>query len=520
MTQANTLSIDDLIRELDVGRATVKFILKRFSPWLPFDRINGNHLYAPSAIPVLIRIRDLLEAGTLPSGIEEILDTEDLDPAGNASEAAIQAPPEKDVRMSADALGFIQDLFQDIKTHQNRIAKAHEQRAEAEQRKAVAIEKRAEAEEKKADAMNNIAAALQEMNRQRAADNEAMEIAGQAARALTMNDVDPGEDSLAPTGPPTDVETDDFEINGIDLEDVFDHTNLRDTGISPEDIAPENLDDGDADDSLLETDDLSLLVEDDTSPGELDDLSALIDTVSDADATPESNDDIEEIENLLDGDIDDLPEPDDLSALVDDAPHKETIAANLDDLSALVDASETAPGSSEAPLDDLYSLVDTGSQDTSDMDDLSLLVEQETETPASDEQDMDNLSLLVDAGPEDTAASGTDSQPMDDLSQLVDDEESQTQSGDDLWGLVEDDDTAAPEAPAQPSLKPDITPDQDLAKYKAAVMKIIIELKSQGLSPEDTTDRLNKDEVPTLSGKPQWRAKAIKKIYGFIDSAK
>ena len=58
-----------------------------------------------------------------------------------------------------------------------------------------------------------------------------------------------------------------------------------------------------------------------------------------------------------------------------------------------------------------------------------------------------------------------------------------------------------------------------MARYKAAVMQIIIELKSSGMSPGETTDRLNKDEVPTLSGKPQWRESAIAKIYGFIDSA-
>ena len=50
-------------------------------------------------------------------------------------------------------------------------------------------------------------------------------------------------------------------------------------------------------------------------------------------------------------------------------------------------------------------------------------------------------------------------------------------------------------------------------------MKIIIELKEQGLSAQQTTDRLNRDGVATLSGKPAWGLKAIEKIYGFIDSA-
>ena len=70
------------------------------------------------------------------------------------------------------------------------------------------------------------------------------------------------------------------------------------------------------------------------------------------------------------------------------------------------------------------------------------------------------------------------------------------------------------------SIKPDISPDQDMKKYKAAVMKIIIELKEQGSTAQQTTDRLNRDDVATLSGKPSWGLKAIEKIYGFIDSAK
>ena len=90
---------------------------------------------------------------------------------------------------------------------------------------------------------------------------------------------------------------------------------------------------------------------------------------------------------------------------------------------------------------------------------------------------------------------------------------------DDLSALIDPVEENAPE-PSQPSLKPDITPEQNLNAYKAAVMKIIIDLKSQGLTPRETTDRLNGDDVPTLSGKPKWAEKAISKIYGYIDSAK
>ncbi|MDD9305017.1 MAG: hypothetical protein HUK40_22830 [Desulfobacter sp.] len=186
MTQANYLSVNDLIKELDIGRATVKFILKRFRPWLSHDRINGDHLYSPLSIPVLIQIRDLMDSGMLPSQIQDILEEKPEKPPFKTNNKDVQ---QEDIRMSKDALGFLQNLFQDIQGHQSRIAKAHEKRAQSEERKAVAIEKRAQAEEKKAAAMNNIAIALQEMTRQRSIDTQTMEIAGKAAQALTMNDV-------------------------------------------------------------------------------------------------------------------------------------------------------------------------------------------------------------------------------------------------------------------------------------------------------------------------------------------
>ncbi len=266
MTQANNLSIDDLIKELDVGRATVKFILKRFSQWLPFDRINGDHFYSPLSIPVMFKIRDLLDAGTLPSQIEEILKKSpaDNDPAGSSPMPNRPRPQKGDIRMSKDALRFIQDLFQDIKGHQSRIAKAHEKRAEAEERKAVAIEKRADAEEKKADAMNNIATALQEMTRQRAVDNETMAIAGHAAHALTMNEVDLPEDLVETSDTngamdpadlePEDLEIDDLEIDDLDLDDMFEHSEQ----VEPIDLDEIVLDDADPSETPTEEENFDL----------------------------------------------------------------------------------------------------------------------------------------------------------------------------------------------------------------------------------------------------------------------
>ncbi|HCY83814.1 MAG TPA: hypothetical protein DHV36_01635 [Desulfobacteraceae bacterium] len=475
--------------------------------------------------------------------------------------------------------------------------------------------------------MNNIASALQEMNRQRAADlsareMDAEEIAAQTARAITMNDTDlfsdadPFDDDL----PPFDDDGSDLDIE--DLEAAFDaqdpdppnqesqaRENQQQGPIELEDIVeddfssndtlnedPSDTDDFDIDDISLPLDLLDpespddIHAETDATAGEpeiidldspadpLDDLSALIDTVSET--IPDTDDtQADNLEGLL-GDDPELPElddlfaegeenaenlsPDDLYSLVDETDRATQALpdTDIDDLSSLVDEPEMSP---EQDLDDLSLLVDTKTPSlepetlddlsllvdppesplesplgAGDLDDLSLLVDT---APTADATDLDDLSLLVDM-PEPQATSGD----MDDLSLLVQDEPFGTSTGaddretttDNLWDLVKDekkghdqnmpmDDLSAlvdaPEddeqkKPERPSLKPDITPEENLNAYKAAVMKIIIDLKSQGLTPEETTDRLNGDGVATLSGKPKWAQKAIAKIYGYIDSAK
>ena len=102
---------------------------------------------------------------------------------------------------------------------------------------------------------------------------------------------------------------------------------------------------------------------------------------------------------------------------------------------------------------------------------------------------------------------------------------------DDLSALIQDDPVkeeevhqAADQEEAQandaPKLKPDITPEENLGKYKAAIIEIIIKLKSDGLSPAETTKRFNDEQIKTLSGKPDWSEKAMSQIYKFIDTAK
>lgn len=84
---------------------------------------------------------------------------------------------------------------------------------------------------------------------------------------------------------------------------------------------------------------------------------------------------------------------------------------------------------------------------------------------------------------------------------------------DDLGMLVE-------EKEASSGIKPVITPEENFEQYKSEIINIIIQLKSQGLSVDETTGRFNDENVLTLSGKPRWSTRAIDQIYRFIDAVK
>jgi len=329
MNLEKKLSVLDIAKELNAGKATIKFLLKRFKKWLPCDLIDGQAFYSAAIVKQLLLIHEDIGLGLLPSDIEKKLEAlcdSDLDPdnlnSGDSdscdlSGSFVNSSQTEDIRLSNSGLTLLRSLFSDIGEQQKRVAMAHE--------------KRAEAEEKKADAMNNIANALQEMNRLRTSDPDLMHITHQAVSIIAEDETD--ETNETGKTAETDTEDENREI--------------------------------------------------------LDDLSSLIEN--------------------------DPPQLDDLSTLIDDLPE------------------------------------------------------------------------IVQPGKE-----------LDDLSKLIDDPEE-----------VED----------ITEIKIDISPKEDLEKYKAAVMKIIIELKTDGLDMEEATNRLNRNRIKTLSGKAEWSQKAISQIYKFIESA-
>nr|WP_320193186.1 MerR family transcriptional regulator [uncultured Desulfobacter sp.] len=540
MTRSTLLTIKDLINELNLGKATLKFILHQFSPWIPTQIVNNETYYTEQAVTTLLKIKKFLDTGMLPEQIETFL-AQEAEMLKAAAKYPADTPPKDPIDLASASM--LKDMFQVYIEKQDRIAQAQENLVRVEDRKADAMEKRAAAEEKKADALTNIARALQEMNQRHSTVPQAMEVAGRAVESIALEESpQPAENLLD-----TDFDEDDyFSEDPLPMEDPF-----QDQDQDHEDI-------GDTDFSNM--DDLSLLVNETAlTPEDIDDLSSLINSVSDPSSA------LDDLESLLD----ETPSTSEVS----------TASHDMDDLSKLVDSDESLSDSNdhaaddkndnENDLDDLFSLVDMDADVPKDVtestDDLSRLIDPEGDTITGD---LDDLFALIEK-PEQTQ------ETMDDLSLLVNDadkESGQATSGDDirtddLWSLVPDADNSSPKIQAQgeqsvdssemdnlsalidiapddspipddttsgdqdivddptespldtPSIKPNISPDQDMKKYKAAVMKIIIELKEQGLTAQETTDRLNRDDVATLSGKPTWGLKAIEKIYGFINSA-
>jgi len=196
-----------------------------------------------------------------------------------------------------------------------------------------------------------------------------------------------------------------------------------------------------------------------------------------------------------------LVELDNLSALIDesDQGHEADVSMPIDDLSTLIDLKDDAPKTDTSiEIDDLSKLIDTSSDDdlpAENLDDLSQLID---DTPDSDDEES-GLPQMDD---------------MDDLAKLIDDTPEAAEN------LAVGNDEPEDESDNIPTITIDVSPEEDLGKYKAAVTKIIIGLKTEGLSVGDAANRLNKNKIQTLSGKPEWSQKAISQIYKFIESAK
>ena len=426
MIKENTFSIVDISRELQIGTASTKFLINRFNPWIPQNETDNPISYPRESVSLLLNIKNELDAGALPSEIEQRL----------AENKPINTPNGPTPPLETMDLKAMFSLLNNINSHQERIAKASELRANAEDRKAAALEKRALAEEEKAKAMNNIAATLQQLP---GLPDISLLGLGQ------LSDIPPESQSSNPSGEKNQLPAslDQREISP--LEDLSELIAMESKESVEEELSQALLSDLPMDEDFM----------DDTDPS---------------------------LDDLLDSSHQDETNLDDLSLLIDqdNAPAKE------DDLWALV---QDDTGGATPPLDDLGALVEKEPP----LDDLNLLIKEDDSSPQPDpDSNLDDLNQLLDHG------SCALDKETDDLYQLMD---------------------MPKQGEKKRFEKPDIDPKTDMAAYKAAIMKIIVQLKAEGLGAKETTEALNYEGIRTLSGRPQWKVGAISKIYRFIDDA-
>ncbi|MCP3901680.1 MAG: hypothetical protein GY707_18375, partial [Desulfobacteraceae bacterium] len=67
--------------------------------------------------------------------------------------------------------------------------------------------------------------------------------------------------------------------------------------------------------------------------------------------------------------------------------------------------------------------------------------------------------------------------------------------------------------------KPEFSPVDDFEKYKSEIINIIIDLKDQGLTVEETCKLFIDESILTFSGKTKWSVKTISQIYQLIENA-
>ena len=526
-----------LAKELNAGSVTVKFWLKRFGKWLPHTDVNGEKLYHADTLKTLLSISEKIDSGMVATDVEQVLDAENspinsddqsLNSFIPSLQSIIQDVPElvssNQPLALNESIKLISALFEKFYSQQERIAAAEERKAAAEEKKAVAEEqkaeaelqkaealaRRAEAELQKANAMNNLADALKSISTgfMSALANGSVFPPGddipansQDQKAVEPTSVGGGDQRVPGDEQVYDQETLNSEIDDLSKLIEIDTTTAENIQIDSSDIESDE-----------KMDDLSALVDEVTAPSdfsdntlnsEMDDLSKLIEIgTTTAENIQIDSSDIESDETM-----------DDLSALVDEDEHhhyeiQEILDSDLDNLAALIDDDTQLQ---EASVDNL---LDNDSFNSSAMNDLSVLIDEEPTylNPNILDSDVDDLMSLI---PDNnkympprkserrTVTSILDNDIMDDSPNI-----------DALSAIDDQSDTGT-----LPKIeRPKASLEQNFEQYKSEVINIIIQLRKQGHSVEQTTDILNEEEIKPLSGKNRWTTKMIAKIYTFIEA--
>ncbi len=540
MRQDTPLSIFDISRELGIGTANTKFLINRFNRHMGGTTVDGKRCYPKDTVGLLLNIKSELDMGHLPSEVEEKLDNHELD--HGTAETGTHLPL-SEISIPPSQLKSILSNIQAITFQQERMALAQEARNQIEERKAQAMEKRAQEESRKADAMDDIATALQSMSHTPDMGNpdtgntilqQAMDEMNLNASDLELSPTLSEEPSQGIEILPQDDLSEFMGEEGLPLVEQEDAQTSK--ALLEQEILEENLEKTLSHFDEITSEDISQVVEsfemeeqglrEKGAPEDTEGLTEILDAPS----YPETEQD--ELNELIDTVSSESGEEamDDLSQLVASASQVDGPENDMDDLGLLVDETDNpAPPEGDAgensqaaaPMDNLAQLVESASEDgQEEMDNLNLLVE-EPEAPHGTPVDRLETSNPAEApvgSMQGEALHAADSDKMDDLAQLV-----ESRKPEEMEPTVHNTLTSPPEQPepmaAPVIVKPRISPKDDIKQYKSAIMKIIYELKTKGLSPEEATQGFNKQGIETLSGRPQWQVNAMSKIYALFDAA-
>ncbi|MCG8567934.1 MAG: hypothetical protein MI747_22940, partial [Desulfobacterales bacterium] len=292
MLEEAPLSIFEISRELRIGTASTKFLLNRFNRWVNWTTEDGKLCYPRETVGLLLKIKNELDKGTLPTEVEEKLENNQLQSL--PAEPVVQTP--KGMELD-DILSGLQAICQ----YQDRIASSHESQVKIEERKAQAMEKRAEAECRKAEAMENIASALQNMGPSPGFTPENLAPAQEGLQAIQTDFAPPAHSPELTSGAQGNEITPRDDLSDLVNGDKVPEINSADPEIQGSDPTLDMLD-------KMAADAIENVVED----MDLDDLSLLVASEPD---TEEKDDDVE---NILDAPPLSDMETDALDQLIDD----------------------------------------------------------------------------------------------------------------------------------------------------------------------------------------------------------
>ncbi len=506
MPENNLMTPSMLAKELNVGRATVSFWLNRFSRWLPYTWGDEEKKYHKDILQTLQFISEKINSGMATTDIEKFLDDANTNSSTKSElnnissfiptlKSLIQdtpniSPSSQPFLLSDNSIKLISSIVEKYYTHQERIAaaqerkaEAEEQKAEAEKLKAQALAKRAEAELQKASAINNLADAIKN-------------ISADFIHSLADKDIFSNFNTQSKSTFSSNQQSKD-NSNEFKNDDNY----LQDSSFDDLDSLVEDIKYKESEDNKnSEIDDLYSLIADDHYEEEIDDLFSLIE---------EDDNEIDDLSSLIEGNKEQI---DDLYALIDyvqnDNLKPEILDSDVDDLMALIDDNNVGEAVSN-------NLLNSDNSNSDIMDDLSALIDEEPTYLSPDilDSDVDDLMALIDNEDEILIKPKSDKLLNNSLeSNIIDNDDD---SMDDLFALVEpDNESISPKIE-----KPKASLEENFEKYKAEVINIIIKLRKDGYSVEQTTELLNNEGIKPLSGKNRWTTKMISKIYKFIEAA-